>query len=280
MKRKVDNARSRKIKLGLNKNVVMLFLSLGLGAAGVYYSREYIEDKVNYYRAQLEKTEEMASVVVPKRKLLRGEIVSPQDLALREMPIQYVDSNSVNGANYETAVGQRVSYDVDEGRPLLWAHLEGGLTPTFSGKVPSGMRAITVAVDEINSFSGFLQPKDRVDLLLTHGSGENSSTYPLIQNLDVMATGVKTVVDKTGQSAPKTFRTITVKVTDEEAKKITLAYEVGKLTAMLRNPEDEAPLDSAPMTANKLLNKKPPVKKNKIVRRKTEPGVEFIVGGI
>ena len=272
--------RSGKKRFSLNKNVVMLFLSLALGAAGVYFSKGYIEDKINYYRSQLEKTEKMAKVVVPKRNLSRGEIINPQDLSLRDIPVKYVDSNSVSGANYETAVGQRLSYNVDEGRPLLWAHLEGGLTPTFSGKVPSGMRAITVAVDEINSFSGFLQPKDRVDLLLTHGSGEESVTYPLIQNLSVMATGVKTVVDKTGQSAPKTFRTITVKVTDDEAKKITLSKEVGKLTAMLRNPEDEAPLNSEPMTADRLLNKKPPPEKPKLVKRKKVPGIEFIVGGV
>jgi len=88
-----------------------------------------------------------------------------------QIPQKYADTHSVHSGNYDVAVGQRLDFDIDEGRPLLWAHLEGGLTPTFSGKVDEGLRAMTVRVDEINSISGFLQPKDKVDLMLSYGTG-------------------------------------------------------------------------------------------------------------
>ncbi len=265
------------------KNLTMFTLSLVLGGFGVYMSKSYIEEQVAYYKGQLDKTEPMVKVVVPKRNLKRGEIVSSADLSLREIPKKYADSNSVVGANFETAVGQRIDFDLDEGRPLLWAHLEGGLTPTFSGKVPQGMRAMTVRVDEINSISGFLQPKDRIDLLFSYGSASSQQIYPLIQNLDVIATGLQTLIDKSAQNGRRSFNTITVQVSPEQAQKITLSQQIGKITAMLRNPEDESPLSSNPMSVAQLLNiEEPSVPKRVRTSKKQaqkEPGIEYIIGG-
>jgi len=226
------------------KNLIMMLLALSLGGLGVFLSKSYIEEQIAFYKGQLEKTETMVKIVVPSRKLLRGEIITSNDLLLREIPEKYVDTNSVTESNYDVALGQRIDFDIDEGRALLWAHLEGGLTPTFSGKVPSGLRAMTVRVDEINSISGFLQPKDRIDLLLTYGSGESQHIFPIIQNLDVIATGIQTVVDKNGSNSQRAFTTITVQVSPEQAKQVTLAQQIGKMTAILRNPEDEDRSDS------------------------------------
>lgn len=271
------------------KHLLMFAFSLILGAAGVFYSRQYIEDQVSYYKGQLDKTEAMVEIVVPNRALRRGEILLASDLSIREIPEKYADSNSVTGSNYDVAVGQRIDFDVDEGRPLLWAHLEGGLTPTFSGAVADGLRAMTVRVDEINSISGFLQPRDKVDLLLTYGSGNAQKIFPLIQHLDVIATGVQTVVDKSSNGSPRSFSTITVHVSPSDGQKITLAQQVGKLTALLRNPDDEAPFADQPMTVAELLGvvtepepapvKKPAAVASKAKVGKTEPSIEYIIGG-
>ncbi len=269
------------------RHIVMLMMSIGLGAAGVFYSRHYINDQVAYYKSQLDKTEPMTQVVVPNRAMSRGEVVSTDDLSVRDIPKKYADSNSVMSSNYETAVGQRIDFDIDQGRPLLWAHLEGGLSPTFSGKVPTGLRAMTIRVDEINSISGFLQPRDRIDLLLSYGNGSKQKIFPLIQNLDVIATGVQTLVDKKGFGTKRNFSSITVQVTPEQAKKLTLSQRIGKLTAVLRNPEDESPLSNHPLTVASLLNglepQRPSVKKAAVVESPSpEPKkrIEYIIGGV
>ncbi len=267
------------------KQILMFVLSLALGGGGVYYSKQYIEEQVSYYKGQLDKTEPMVDVVVPNRAMLRGEILLSSDLSVRQIPEKYADSNTVNGSNYEVAIGQRIDFDIDEGRPLLWAHLEGGLTPTFSGKVEDGLRAMTVRVDEINSISGFLQPKDKVDLFLSFGVGAKQQILPLIQRLNVIATGVQTMVDKSSGGTTRNFSTITVHVSPEDGQRITLAQQVGKLTAMLRNPDDEAPVSETPMTVSQLLNMEPAVKSEPVVASrpravvKKEPGIEFIIGG-
>ena len=264
-----------------SKNIIMFVLSLVIGGAGVMFSKQYIEGEIAVYKASLEKTEVMTEVVVPRRKLTRGEILTSADLQVHKLPQQYIDPNVVLETTYETAIGQRVEFDVEAGLPLLWAHLEGGMSPTFSGKVPTGLRAMTIRVDEINSISGFLQPKDRIDLLLTYGGKEDKQIFPLLQNLNVIATGVQTYVDKSGTNQ-RPFTTITIQVSPEEAQKITLSQQVGKITAMLRNPDDESPMSKKPMTTAQLLNRPVPVPKpKKKIKKfvKPKPGIEYIIGG-
>lgn len=265
------------------RNSLMLLLSVAVGGGAVWYSRQYIENQIDSYRARLEKDVPMASVVVPSRDMRRGEIVTAELLLVRDIPVDYVDSNSVTGSDYELALGQRIDFDIDEGRPLLWAHLENGRAPTFSGQVPDGLRAMTVRVDEVNSISGFLQPDDQVDLFMSHSAGGAHEIFPLIERLRVIATGVQTMVEKSGQASTRSFSTITIQVSPEQAQRITLAQQVGKITAVLRNPEDEAPLAGAPMDVAQLLGLAPepePVEKKPVVRRPPpEPRVEFIVGG-
>lgn len=265
------------------KSIIMLLVSLVLGGAGVYLTRDFIDQKISFYRAQMTTEENLLEVVVPKNAMVRGEVVTSEKLALREFPSKFMDSNAVNGANYKVALGQRLNFDIDGGKPLLWAHLDGGLAPTFSGKIESGLRALTLRVDEINSISGFLQPKDNVDLMLTYREDKRGKvTVPFMQNLHVLATGVKTVTDKTGKSALQRYNTITLQVTPVNAKKLILAQDIGKITATLRHPEDQASMDKAAMTLSKLLDK-PKVKTRKVKRRKPvkpKKGIEFIIGGV
>lgn len=266
------------------KSVLMLLVSLGLGVAGVFYSRQYIENQVASNQITPEAPEVMVEIVVPNRPMIRGEIVSEMDLSLRDIPQQYADSNTVTAIDFQSAIGQRLDFDIDEGRPLLWAHLAGGLTPTFSGLVADGLRAMTVRVDEINSISGFLQPGDKVDLLLSHGRDEDQKIFPLIQTLDVIATGTQTQIDKVENGGMRSFATITVHVSPENAQKITLAQQVGKLTAVLRNPEDILQLKDSPLTVTQLFagqmektqkNRAKPKRKLRITR----VPIEYIIGG-
>ena len=273
------------------KPLFMFIMSLLLGGTAVFFSRQYIEEQISHYRAQLDKTEPMELVIVPGRDLRRGEVVRKADLVTREFPSQYIDSSSISMEKLDVALGQVLDFDIDRGTPLLWAHLEGGLTPTFSGKVIDGLRALTIRVDEINSISGFLQPTDRVDLLLTHGQREDQSIVPLIEQLEVIATGTQTLVDKAGtanSTGRRQFTTITVQVTPHQAQQLTLAQEIGKLTATLRHPDDESPLGNHEMTVADLLGTtlpeapspvevvaaKPPVK-----RKPAGPTIEYIIGG-
>jgi len=286
-------SRSRSLRSGLLKKsiikVLMLLVSILAGAVGVQQSKKHIDSQIQKLSDKPEPIENMRQVVVPTRALSQGEIVQAHDLSLREIPERYTDSNSVTADHYQLAVGQRIDFDVDEGRALLWAHLAGGVSPTFSGSVREGLRALTVRVDDVNSLSGFLQPGDKVDLLLSHGLGAELSVVPIIQRLEVIATGNQTHVDKTGNSLPRNFSTITVHVRPDDAQKLTLAQQVGKLTAVLRNPRDSEPVTHNAISLSQLIGKEgdaaaKPIRSTKalsskhVVVRKV-PAIEYIIGG-
>lgn len=269
----IDAKKRPEPRIKFNKNLVMLVFSLVLAAFAVYFAKEFIENKINVYKSQLEKTEEMTLVIVPKRNLSSGEVISSNDFAVREIPLRFAHQNGVSQSTFDIAVGQSLSFDIAEGKTLLWAHLEGGIMPTFSGKVPEGQRAMTITVDKINSISGFLQPTDSIDLLLEY----KDAVFPIIQNIRVLATGTRTRVDKTGRETSGSYNTITIEASPEIAKKIALARSVGNLTAVLRSPKDNETVGNDKMTISQLLNqpKKTYVRK----RVKKESGVVFIVGG-
>lgn len=268
-----------KVKPRISANVIMLLVSVLLGAAAVYFSRNFIEEQVSYYKSQLDKTERMVKVVVPNMAMRQGTIVTQATLSLREVPVRFAHDNGLTAENYQHAIGQRLRTDIAEGKALLWAHLEGGESATFSNTLVEGNRALTVPVDEINSISGFLQPSDRIDLFLTDRRAGEKAIYPIMQNLHVLATGVKTDVDKSGQLTGRSYNTITVQVTPKDAKRIVLAQSVGKLTATLRNPGDNAPIETTALTASELRGIKPKPKPKARPPRPKKKSIEYIIGG-
>lgn len=266
-------------RIDINRNFLMLFLALLLGTAGVYLANAFIKERIAAFEASHKDDTKMVEVVVPRRDLPRGTRIVADDLATRQIPTQWVHRGTVTESTYRIAEGQRLTYDAEEGKPLLWAHLESGSVPTFSGKLPEGMRALTIPVDEVNSLSGFLQPLDQIDLILTYKPGKEKITIPLLQNVLVLATGIKTVVDKVANNnGARTYRTVTLQVTPKDAKRIVLAREAGSITAVLRHPDDEVLASKASMTVATLFGNKPKPKPRRSVIRKR--GIEFIIGGI
>lgn len=267
-------------RLTPNKNGVVLIVAIVIGVASTYLANEFIQGRVASYEAKIKGEMRTTKVVVPKMDLPQGAVVSTENMAIRDVPVLYAHRDVVTPEQFTVAEGQRLSFQLDSGKPLLWAHLEGGSAPTFSGKLPAGKRALTVSVDEINSISGMLQPRDKVDIILTmtrDSKDRQKLTFPLMQDVLVLATGTKINHDKgvdpkTGQPIAATYRTATLLVSQEEAKKIILAQDAGKLTLILRHPDDNKPLPGDRITVAHLLNEGGPIKR-------VTNQIEFIVGG-
>jgi len=104
--------------------------------------------------------------------------------------------------------------------------------------IPPGMRAVSVRVNEVVSVAGFVMPGTRVDVLLTGnplGSSE-SQTTTVLENIAVLAAGQKLERNTAGE--PQTVPVITLLVSPEDAQKLTLASQEGKIQLALRNPLD------------------------------------------
>ena len=101
-----------------------------------------------------------------------------------------------------------------------------------------------------------LAPGDRIDILFTALNGNESVTLPLLLDVPVMATGVRTITNAAymdQKSAHRQYNTVTVSVTPANAAKITLAQDAGKITVALRQPQDNQPAQIARITKRTLL---------------------------
>jgi pilus assembly protein CpaB len=141
----------------------------------------------------------------------------------------------------------------------------------------------------VKSFSGLLAPGDMIDLLYSiespaRGGGQRPliSVRPILQQVVVLATGTTTrkqkIRDERGveQEVDREFATVTLHVAPDEAQRIILAERTGTLTAMLRNPNDQAVLADTAITSDSLIL----TAKARAARKDRPPGrtIEMIIG--
>ena len=95
---------------------------------------------------------------------------------------------------------------------------------------------MTVRVDDVRGVAGFVLPGDRVDVVFIrsvnrpNGPAENISDV-LLQHVKVLA--VDQIVNER-QETPKVAQAVTLEVATDQAQKIILATNIGKLSLILR----------------------------------------------
>ena len=241
------------VSLRPGKNWIVLGIALLVGLLAALAARSYLARQMAEIEArQMGSTVE---VVVAKLPLKQGHQLAKQDLAARSIPKDYVHSGAIPSTEYTSLVGQVLLQGVKEGDPILQGMSGPAKTPSFSKRVESGHRAMTVPVDDINSISGMLEPGDLIDLLVTIDQKGRKNTFPLLQGVTVMATGQRSVDDpRSGER--RMYSTVTLDTDVQQAQNIIVAREAGKLTALLRNPEDKASIEGGAVDLAALLGRK------------------------
>lgn len=104
--------------------------------------------------------------------------------------------------------------------------------------IPPGMRAVSVRVNDVVSVAGFVQPGSRVDVLATGStaSGGDRQTTTVLENVAVIAVGKNLERSAAGES--QVAPVITLLVSPDDAQKLTLASQEGRIQLSLRNPLD------------------------------------------
>jgi pilus assembly protein CpaB len=104
-------------------------------------------------------------------------------------------------------------------------------------------RAMAVKVNEVVGLPGFVQPGDRVDVMATFSNpygkeGADTITKVVLENTLVLAVGttMERGKDEDGNEMPTPVKVITLEVTLEEAEKLAMAENGGKLRLALRSP--------------------------------------------
>lgn len=186
------------------------------------------------------------------RVLVASHDIAPGNFIRGNTHLEWAEwpSNNIND-NYllegkvqrEDFSGAVVRRQITKGEPVtknLLVHAnEGGFMAAVLGP---GKRAISIAVDSTTGNAGFIFPGDKVDLILTHSipietdngrSREDSlASETFIEDARVLAADQQ--LDNPDNEAILA-KTVTLEVTREQAEKINVAKDLGKISLSLRS---------------------------------------------
>ena len=204
-----------------------------------------------YKRTTAPPSRDLVYVVAASQDLPVGRRIQAGDLKL----IALDRKDQPKGAFLKTAdiVDRSVVVPMAASELVLNGKLAGkGSGEGLSALIEPGTRAISVQVNEISGVSGFIQPGTRVDVLFTRiFSSGDAATTTLLQNVKVIAYGRQldpgAKVDPRDTSRPTVA---TLLVTQEQAEKLVLAGQRGRIQLALRNGLDhEVTRSSDPVQA-------------------------------
>jgi pilus assembly protein CpaB len=164
--------------------------------------------------------------------------------------------------------GRVVMTSIKENEPIIEHRLapKGVNMGGVSAIVKTGKRAIAVKGDKVIGISGFIQPGNQVDVLVTVTDPQRKSevTKVVLEKILVLATGTLIQEDGKGKTAP--VDVYTLEVTPEEGENLALAAAKGKLQFALRNTADSDTVITKGATIPQLLSSfraEPPIPKVK-----------------
>jgi pilus assembly protein CpaB len=221
----------------MNTNRLLIGLLIALVIAFLLSSFVYKQ----FQKASIVKPTATQSLVVAAVPLKLGTRLDASNTRLLQWPA----NQQVAGmfTRVEDVVNRAIITPLAENEPVL----EAKLAPKESGAglsatIPEGMRGLSIAVNEVVGVAGFVIPGTNVDVLVTgraiggtHGGGDNI-TRTILENVRVLAAGQKIEQDREGK--PQTVAVITLLVSPDDAAKLTMASQQGRIQLALRNTVD------------------------------------------
>ena len=239
---------------GRLKALLFLFLSVGMAllAAGAMYT---VVQNMQAELIEVTVEEEVQQVVVAGADIAPAETIQETHLKLTELPPMYIPANVLREP--DQAINRVPRERILEGefiREERLADPQSGLGMTAI--VPKGMRAITMNLAGGSAVSGFLNPGNHVDVIVTisrDNSGAPPETTTLLQAVEVLAVneefGGKTQTESRRRSKPA----VTLALTPNSAEKLTHAEKVGDVILSLRGDIDVSQRETRGATAKDLL---------------------------
>jgi pilus assembly protein CpaB len=218
------------------KSLLLLALALGCGLVASIGISQVMDRKPQV-------TLETASIYVAKHNINLGDPIDKEMLVLEEWPKDKVPRGSIS--NLEELENRRPRTPIIEGEPILEGKLlaPGEVADPISA-IPKGMRLKTISVDAEKSAGGLLRPGDRVDVQLfvrkDQRTGiETAKSKIILQNVRVFAVDQTVQRSADGADERTIAKTVSLMLTPKQASEITLAEQIGEITLIPRNPDDD-----------------------------------------
>jgi pilus assembly protein CpaB len=222
---------------------LMLGLALVLAAATVLLAHRFLLSSAS---GEKKVKASMTRILVAKNRLNYGAIITREHLRLIQWPKAAVPEGAFTSFAdvVRTDEHRVVLRRIEKDEPVLKSKVSGfGGRASLSAMISKDMRAATIRVNDVNGVAGFVLPGDRVDVMITHDSGNGTGrrrgrggaelrTDLLLQNVRVL--GIDQDADDSKEK-PAVAKSVTVEVKPHQAQKLILAQQVGTLSLSLRN---------------------------------------------
>ena len=223
--------------MGNLKAVVPIAVSLVIAFVGSYFIYTWIQ-KQQAPQQVVQVQAEAVPVVVAVSDLPWGTQLKPEMLTTTPFLKQSLPTGYFSGPDdikdRVVVAPLKANDPVTEHKLAPVSIKTGGV----SAVLEKGKRAIAVKGDKVIGIAGFINPGNRVDVLVTieDPQKKEEKTKTILENLMVLATG--TQIEKNEKGEPSPVDVYTLAVTPEEAEILSLAANQGKLQLALRSVTD------------------------------------------
>ncbi len=186
---------------------------------------------------------DLGTVVVAKTEIALGEKITSDQVTLTSLP----NGSTPEGAfrKLDQVVGRVAIIPIGIRETITNQKLAAsGTGAGLSAVIPEGYRAMTVKVDDVVGVSGFVMPGSFVDVVAVivpsaqQGYSQEPVSKIVLQNIKVLATGAK-LDSPENQREPTAVKAVTLLVTPQQAEKLALASNEGKLQLVMRSYGDQ-----------------------------------------
>ncbi len=233
-------------------SLIILSLSLVMGGFAAYLANTWLKSHSAPASVATE------TIVVANFAIPFGTPIATDNVREISWPANTMPQGAFSHVADLTKDGQRLvlsPFVRDE--PIVASKVTGPNEHTsLSTIIQIGMRAVTVPVDDVRGVAGFITPGDFVDIVLTRNeSNAGPVSEVILQHVTVLA------IDQTSsehQDSPKVAKLVTIEVSQEQALKVLLAVNVGKLSLILRQASEVAVAPQSRVTASDLFTGETP----------------------
>jgi len=238
------------------KSLILLALAAGCGLIASIGISQVIDS--NNRNAPVE----TVPIYVALQNINLGDPINDAMLSLQEWPTDKVPPGAIT--KWEDIEDRRPRTTIFQGEPLLDGKLLAkGQSQDPIAAIPKNHRLKTISVDARKSAAGLLSPGDRVDIQLFVQRNDREGimhafTKTILQNIRVFAVDQAVQRSADGTESRNIAKTVSVILTPEQANRVTLAENLGEISLIPRNPDDDTTVKDIEITSDDLfLSSKP-----------------------
>jgi pilus assembly protein CpaB len=216
-----------------SNNLIILVVALVLGGIAAVLARNWLANHARSSQAGV------GTIVVADAPLAFGTQLTAQNITEIPWSTAVLPQGAFATKRALLKDGRRMALAlIARNEPILLSKVTAPNQPaTLSSMLEPGKRAVTVRVDDVRGVAGFIQPGDLVDVVLirTEAESRSNESYSdvILQSAKVLAIDQVTG-ERTEQ--PVIAKAVTLEVNVEDAQKILLAANIGRLSLILRQP--------------------------------------------